>query len=138
MKKHKNLPNSKYSKSDLVYQKQILNNDFSELLGLYFVCEKLAKRIAPNENKGDLSLKIVTLKNSIKTLNLSINENVVNLIFNTNWNNKTKNQISFRFIRNKVCHECSVSNRDYAVKNKVLYMKSMSEFFDELCKILTK
>lgn len=123
----------KFSKNQFVTESKILISDFSELLGLYFVCEKIAKKIAPNEKAGDYKLYLSTLKAGIKELNLSIREYDINLIFNTGWDNKKKNKVSFRNIRNSVCHNCSISNRDFAVKHKEQYKIIMLNFINACC-----
>lgn len=123
----------KLSKIQYISETKILTEEFSELLGLYFVCEKIAKKIAPNKKTEDYKLHLKALKAGIKKLNLSISEYEINLIFNTGWENKKKNQISFRNIRDSVCHNCSISNRDFAVKHKEQYKLAMQNFINRCC-----
>lgn len=122
------------NKRELVAQSQILTSEFSELLGLYFVCEKIAKKIAPNSNSTDFTLRLGSLVKALNEANIEINNYKLNLIFNTQWKNKTKEQVSFRYIRNKICHDCSISLRDYAVSHKEEYKEAMKHFIDECCK----
>lgn len=117
----------KYDKANLISQTKILTPDMSELMGLYFVCEKVAKHITKKE-VVDGKIHLATVKKWIKFLGVSVNEYDVDLIFNTGW--KTKKKKAFRIIRNKVCHECSIAERDHAVKYFKLYKETMLRFLE--------
>ena len=121
------------TKNKLVEETQILTPEFSELLGMYFVCEKTAKHITKSK-----TLNIATINNSIKTLNLNIAKSDLDLIFNTGSAWKSKNQKSFRIIRNSVCHNCSITDRNFAVKNKTQYKQAMQAFLDEIYKLFER
>lgn len=70
----------KYNKADLVAQTKILSPKIAKLLGMYFVCEKVAKHLTKNEvSDGKLYLQI--LKKWIKIMGISVNKNDLDLIF---------------------------------------------------------
>lgn len=117
----------KYDKANLVTQTKILSPKMAELLGLYFVCEKVAKHLTKGEVTDDrLHLSIV--KKWIKSIGISISDFDVDLVFNTGW--KIIGRKSFRNIRNKICHECSIAERDYAVRHFKLYKETMDRFLN--------
>lgn len=106
-------------------QTKILTPEISDLLGVYFVCEKVAKKLI-GSSKGTILL--TTLKQKIKIVGMNIDEYYLNLIFNTSWGNKGKK--SFRNIRNKICHECSISERNYAINQSTKYKTAMYAFLN--------
>lgn len=110
---------------NLIAQTKILTSQIADLLGIYFVCEKIAKRLT-KAKKGDLKLN--ELKKVIKDKEIIIDESDINLIFNTSW--KIKGKKSFRHIRNYICHECSIAERDYAVEHAEEYLKVMNKFIN--------
>ena len=125
-----------YNVADLILQKKILSTDFSELLGLYFVCEKLARFIMDKQSVGvehKESINLKTLRKSLKGIGIPLDEYTLNLIFNTSWHSKNKGQYSFRSIRNRVCHGCSIKERDYAVRYYKPYQSAMEQFFEQCC-----
>ena len=128
----------KFQKSNLVAESKVVTPEFGELFGMYFVCEKVAKSIAENKKNEDRSLHLATLKKGIKKLNLNVSEYDINLIFNKGWKNKAKNQMSFRNIRDSVCHNCSIANRDFAIKHKTQYAQAMQAFLEEIYKFLER
>lgn len=126
----------KFDKADLVTQSKILKEDtFSTLLSLYFVCEKIARRIVDAEKKSD-KLNVSTLKVRMKGLGILVNEHEIDLIFKTALN--TDKLRSFRNIRNDVVHGCSIARRDYAIRYFINYLNAMQTFFNECCKVIAK
>ena len=108
---------------------QILCPEFSELLGLYFVCEKLVRdmtNIADSKESIDLS----SLKKVLKGKGITMCDHDLDLIFNSNWRKKNPNKYSFRNIRNNVCHRCSIADRNHALQFKREYLSAMTRFFD--------
>ena len=117
----------KFDKANLITQTKILSPKMAELMGIYFVCEKVAKHLTRNE-VSDKRLYLQMVKKWIKANGIIVSEYDVDLIFNTSW--KLKGKKSFRNIRNKICHECSISERDYAVQYFKLYKETMLRFLD--------
>lgn len=115
----------KYDKANLITQTKILSPEMAELLGIYFVCEKVAKHLTRSE-VADRKLYLQTVKKWIKIIGITVNEYDVDLIFNTTWNKRDRK--SFRNIRNKICHECSIAEKDYAVQYFKLYKETMLRF----------
>ena len=93
----------KFDKANLITQTKILSPKMAELMGIYFVCEKVAKHLTRNE-VSDKRLYLQMVKKWIKANGIIVSEYDVDLIFNTSW--KLKGKKSFRNIRNKICHEC--------------------------------
>lgn len=125
----------KEEKSQLIIQSQILNQDFSQLLSLYFLCEKLGKKLTQNCDDSNKSLYLSNLKKCLIKEGLLVSDFDLNRIFLTSLDKKDKK--SFRVIRNKVCHSCSIHYRDFAIKHKNEYIKSMHVFLNELFKIFS-
>lgn len=117
-------------KSDLILQMNNLTPEFSSLLGKYFLCEKLSKRLAPNKDSSDKTLKLQTLKASLKKNGLSFDDKKLDKIFLSSMDSKTSK--SFRVIRDNVCHSCSVSYKDYALK----FYKEFDNLFDEYLNVI--
>ena len=116
-------------KEQYLKQTQILCPEFSELLGLYFVCEKIARdmtNIANSTNPLDLG----RLKKVLKGKGVVMCDHDLDLIFNTSWKKKNPNKYSFRNIRNNVCHQCSIADRNHALQFKREYLSAMTRFFD--------
>lgn len=119
-------------KEQYLIQTRILSPEFSELLGLYFACEKLVRdmtNITDNTKHLDLS----RLKKVLKGKGIAMCDHDLDLIFNTSWKKKNPNQYSFRNIRNNVCHNCSMADRNHAIQFKKEYFSAMTTFFDMCC-----
>ena len=116
-------------KEQYLKQTQILCSEFSELLGLYFACEKVARDMT---NIVDITkpLDLSCLKKVLKGKGIVMCDHDLDLIFNTSWKKKNPNQYSFRNIRNNVCHRCSIADRNHAIQYKKEYLSAMTRFFD--------
>ena len=110
----------------LLQESHILTCDISVLLSKYFFCEKLANKLC--NCKARLNLN--TLKFKIQEYEIDICDDNLDLIFKTSLDNsKTK---SFRKIRNKVVHECSLFYRDFAIDHRKEFEILFDEFIDKV------
>lgn len=120
---------SKKRKEEYMKQKQILSEEFSELLGFYFVCEKLVRDMT-NITDSKKSIDLSRLKKVMQGNGIIMCDHDLDLLFNTNFKKKNPNKYSFRNIRNNVCHKCSFADRDHAVKFQKEYLGAMNNFFE--------
>lgn len=123
------------SSSDLILQMKILDTRFAELLGKYFLCEKLSRKLLNNENTSDKSLHLGSLKKKLKEYSVQIQENNLDILFASKLDNK--NEKSFRVIRDKVCHSCSIKYRDFGNKHFSKYNSVMDAFLDSIRHIVS-
>ena len=130
---NKKSPPKKFHKepySELILETNILDEKFSKLLGKYFVCEKISKKLISSDNKSDKSLHLGSLKRALIEYSIKIPENILNTIFASKLDNK--NEISFRVIRDKVCHSCSIKYRDFGNRYFDKYNDMMENFLNSL------
>lgn len=130
---NKKSPRKKFHKepySELILETNILDEKFSKLLGKYFVCEKISKKLIGSDNKSDKSLHLGSLKSALREYSIKIPENILNTIFASKLDNK--NEKSFRVIRDKVCHSCSIKYRDFGNRYFDKYDEMMENFLNSL------
>lgn len=114
-------------------QSKILTPEFSELLSKYFLCEKLSMKFINGED-AEKRLRLSKLKKELCTHGIHVSDQILKKIFLTSLDRK--NEKSFRVIRNKVCHDCSIKYRDYAVKFREEYGDAMDLYLNKLYEVL--
>ena len=121
-----NMNYKRKDRSNLSQESHILTCDISDLLSKYFFCEKLAKKLCNCKE----SLNLNSLKFKIKEYEIDICDDNLDFLFKTSLDNsKTK---SFRKIRNKVVHGCSLFYRDFAIAHKKEYEILLDEFIEKV------
>ena len=113
-------------RSILLQESHILACDISDLLSKYFFCEKLAKKLCNCKER----LNLCTLKIKIQESEIDICDDNLDFVFKTSLDkSKTK---SFRKIRNKVVHDCSLFYRDFAIAHKKEYEILLDEYIEKV------
>lgn len=121
--------------SDLKLQMQILDSKFAELLGKYFLCEKLSRKLLDNENTSDKSLHLGSLKKKLREYSVDIKDIVLDDLFASKLDKKDKK--SFRVIRDKVCHSCSIKYRDFGNQYYSKYNLSMDIYLESIKRVVS-
>ena len=121
-------------------QSKILTPEFSELLSKYFLCEKLSMKFINCEDALEKRLHLSKLKKELRKHGIHVSDQILDKIFSTSHDdrkNDSKNKKSFRVIRNKVCHDCSIKYRDYAIKFQKEYGDAMDQYLNKLYEVLS-
>lgn len=91
--------------------------------------------ILKSQNYHKKVFDIGLLKKSLRNYSIQIQDNVLDTLFNSKLDKKEEK--SFRVIRNKVCHSCSIKYRDFGNEYSNMYNSMMDTFIDSIKELVS-